>query len=805
MKYKIIFLFLLLIITYSLYAQTEKIIIKTDFNSKPIDVNWINWQTVNFDSVENNYYSRVESLKSYGVGLETKIPQEFSRKNIKIIVKGKFRNLNKSNNSVYVLSVQTEDKAFIWQGLPLKSDILKMNEWHLFIDSIFIPKLIPDNIVFKSYTWNTDAKSISDIDDLSFEFKEVQDISFLQDIKFPEYIENKEFENNVIYQNQYYILYYNENNGLYLGNKENKITKPVALVCNYYNSKNKYINTIERLIFDKKNSSDSLFKFEVEDENIKNNLILKVCANSSQIKCVTKSVFKKRVKVERIALVIPFINKESEIYKNNRKIVYSNFENEYWLDKQGLKIGKDNETFYMYHNSNVSSLQYNSVKNSLVINFDYYRDHPQIYYPLLKKDKNFFEDVSMSSYDMQDSLENSFSMFVGKPINNSIRLMKNPNGFLSTYIWTEHADWTDIRTHKAVCFGSEKVIYSKDAIGGFVKHEIPVSKSVFYCNPDEICNNHAESFKNNFTTKICNIQQNPDFLSFLKDLHINGFDIAMHTPEQYTSNNNTMNEACEFMKHTFNAATWIDHGYNNAKKNNRENIVCDGLIEKSDNFSKEIWLQNGIKYFWTPYFEEIPYFTNYNFNLSSKTPATRFGNHFPNPDSWVCPSVSKEIVFWRTNYLTDAKNSAWDYQFNNKVFDEIVENSDVIINHTYPAMVNVNNGFWQYNANNEIVINPAFDNVLKLMKQYKDSGKINFTTIKDWLNYQKLIENIEIIPISESEFKIINKNNINIDGLSFSTKAENIEIENIGKKVNGDENIFWFTIKAGESKIIKLK
>ena len=61
--------------------------------------------------------------------------------------------------------------------------------------------------------------------------------------------------------------------------------------------------------------------------------------------------------------------------------------------------------------------------------------------------------------------------------------MKNPAGFEATYIWNEHADFTDIKTNRATYFGSENVIHPDNAIGGFVKYNIPVTKSVFYDNP----------------------------------------------------------------------------------------------------------------------------------------------------------------------------------------------------------------------------------------------------------------------------------------------------------------------------------
>ena len=64
-----------------------------------------------------------------------------------------------------------------------------------------------------------------------------------------------------------------------------------------------------------------------------------------------------------------------------------------------------------------------------------------------------------------------------------IRLMNNPDGIPASMVWTEHADFSDIRTQRAVMFGSEEIVSADSAISGFVGHGIPVTKSVFYDNP----------------------------------------------------------------------------------------------------------------------------------------------------------------------------------------------------------------------------------------------------------------------------------------------------------------------------------
>jgi hypothetical protein len=55
-----------------------------------------------------------------------------------------------------------------------------------------------------------------------------------------------------------------------------------------------------------------------------------------------------------------------------------------------------------------------------------------------------------------------------------------PDGFLAAYIFTEHADAGNMRTHKAAYFGNENITDITMASGGFAGHEIPVTKNVFF-------------------------------------------------------------------------------------------------------------------------------------------------------------------------------------------------------------------------------------------------------------------------------------------------------------------------------------
>lgn len=67
-------------------------------------------------------------------------------------------------------------------------------------------------------------------------------------------------------------------------------------------------------------------------------------------------------------------------------------------------------------------------------------------------------------------------------------------GKLQQMIWTEHADYTDLQTQRAVNFGADTIEHATQARGGFVANKIPVTKSVFFSNPENVSNADRTGF-----------------------------------------------------------------------------------------------------------------------------------------------------------------------------------------------------------------------------------------------------------------------------------------------------------------------
>jgi len=480
-------------------------------------------------------------------------------------------------------------------------------------------------------------------------------------------------------------------------------------------------------------------------------------------------------------------------------------QNEYWLDKEGIKLGDADSSLIVYHNKDISSLQFDKNNNRLLVNLDWEKDHPFLRFPLENDSTDWKVEQSYSTYRRGDKRTYAFAVFAGSKAVNLPRFMKNPFGFEATYIWTEHADFSDIRTNRATYFGSEEIILADSAIGGFVKYAIPVTKSVFYDNPDNIKNFDASNGE--FKSLECAIKTDTAFSIFLDEVYAKGSEICLHTPEQFTTTPRQFDEALAFMQNKYHSSSWIDHGYNNHQQNNREDLVCDGSLKDSPFYSIEKWTEYNIRYLWNPYYEDYFTFKDFGFNSSIEKAYTGWGDFIPKPDYWQHKNKTANIYHWPTaSAMFVENNGLWDYLFNTKKFDDFIENRSVEINHCYPAWTDPKKGFWVYGNDSTIVAAEGFNKILKLMSDLRKARKLNVCTIGDFMDYRLATENVEYLILTDGRIQISNNSGRLIEGLSFATKARFVLVDRQrpNQKNTGDDLIFWFDIEVGESKIIRV-
>lgn len=549
--------------------------------------------------------------------------------------------------------------------------------------------------------------------------------------------------------------------------------------------------------------------------------------------------------ISREALVASFNIPVTEVYLKNRKSDKANFEPEYWLNKEGVLFGCDERSALIYHTPSISSLQLKTAENLLFINLDYYLDHPFAYMPFFKNGDGKLDyggdlvDQSKSNYAKGSERNNSFSINIGSLPEVTPRLMSVPYGYQSAFVFTEHADGGTIQTQRAAYFGSEDISKVADATGGFVKHNIPVTKSVFYIDSTGQQGN-----------AIFEKQNDSLLINFLDQLNKTGkYDICLHTPENLTSNRKVLEESIQFMKNRYNTITWIDHGFFGGLLN-RECLVADGLDSNSKYYSADLWKKYNTKYFWSSAVEFIDesshititsklknlkfynaYVSLWKYYLSPrelkemstiqalKELSRRYknqnelnslkphkGDTYPSPLYWQNPTRTDQFYSWATDYSQTYNDLSPEIvERENIQIDNLVNEWGIFISHGYYVRKEASKAIVE-DQNGKLIINPYFDEILRLIAQKRDKGELYTTTIRDLLDYWIKLENISFDYLPNGEVNIINKNGTPVNGLSIVLNTNKVKLN--GKvpsmKRVGADTIIWFDIKVNETMQLKI-
>jgi hypothetical protein len=789
----------LFLASFSVNAQVFFNDLEDSLNTK----HWIGLQTIDSGFAHSGrYFSRVDSLIPYGLGLESRFPASVQNKNVRLKVSGWVKSEVPLDEALFVLSLKEGSEDLLWKGIELAPLITAGEQWFYFSDSLNIPANVSATGLIKAYLWNNDGKHRMGIDDLKFEFTVIQNPTFFPEVSAK--ASNASLPDQAVFAGSYYKIFYQKKDKSLriVGRDGSTIVKNI-----WYFS--------EQIRGRKRKVKESALQFKtVEISGDRSELFLKgkdvevvlVCReNSPEIQFKIQSSYKKNQEFARQSLVLKSGQAVEEVYRKNRKADVKSYQDEYWLDKEGVRFGSKQNSLIVYHMPGISSLQLKPADSLLLINLDYEKDHPFLHFPLDNDTVDLKEDWSSSKYSEDSNRQFEFSVFVGTRARNLPRFMKNPNGFLATYIWTEHADWTDIRTNRAAYFGSENIVQAEDANGGFVFYNIPVTKSVFWDNPDEIRNTNISGGK--FNSKESSIMADTSFYSFLQEIYPLGNEICLHTPEQFTTTPQRLETALQFMQDKFASPSWIDHGYNNKIQNNREDLICDGSVKESAYFALGLWEKYGVKYLWNAYYEEYFPFTQMRFSNNLEKPYSGFGDFYPKPDYWQHPSRTASVYHWPTaSVLFVSENRLWDYYFGEKVLRHFVNDWAVEINHCYPAWTDPKKGFWIWSGDSTIIAAPGFNRTLQRMAALRDEGKLNVTTIRDFMDYQLALEQIKYEILADGAIRITNLSNKEIKGLSLATHSLLLLVNGVppSQKIVGDDVVFWFDLWAGESKTIRV-
>ena len=753
------------------------------------------WKNVrraeNNAAFSGNYVCECPSDLTYAFGFGLPIDDSIKNDNVQFSVDMMLKS-DKKPNAKFVVSLERNGETVLWNFFSLSNGFEIENQWYKTSFSLNIPNDILVKSKFNCYVLNDENETFL-IDDFNLKIRYFNIPTYLDEVDVYD-IPGKLI--NLTNSKGINILYSEKKKQIVLADDEEQLlTRPLSLfyslivgndTVEYQTSEFKKLGNSEELVFTARNSqlmADMTISYE-DDANVNFSL---------------ESNYKEDVRVLRSALLIPFLNDDFTIYRRNPFVDTCDYQNVYYLGKEGFSLNISdlmNKQLNIYHPDNVSSIQLDVTKSMAYINLDYHRDHPLVRFELLDT-VNCYIDNSSALMKRGSSLNSSFVVSLTDKAELP-RIMPVYDGYESAIIWTEHADWTDIRTHRATYFGSEDIIDIEDATGGFAYYDIPVTKSVFYNNPDSVTNfDKNQDFPGLHST----IKTDESFFDFLKQLKDKGFDICLHTPEQYTSTRENLSEALSFMKEYFASSSWIDHGYNNGFSNNREDMVCDGLDPASPYYVYDLWKENGVKFLWNASLEDMRPFEDYLYDNSLLRPYPGFGDAFPLPQVCFHPSYP-DILIWSTPCTTEpGDNWAWDYYFSYSQLNKIVDYRYVLITHIYAPWVEEFRGFWEM-KDDKAVAKEGFNKALERISQMRDELILLPTTIENYMTYQQQLRKLEYRVNEDGSVMLKNNNNETIKGLSLISVKEmsldNKKSFDKRKTCSGNEWIIWFDMEPDE-------
>ena len=728
--------------------------------------------------------------QEFGMGFSYAFPDSLQGRNLHLAFQADYRFPDTLVEGQLVFTIKQAGQYVLWKGLDLKPYANDSADWFQVSVELNLPAdhLIGNTIHF--YLWNNRQRHIL-IDNASVTLTPWTMPSFLPKIQRPDSITEDHF---VIRQND---------------SLHTPLTYPIGLVEEYI---------LEGDTFCEFHLFSMTATQPMAVTGIDTTIVALLPRNGKPVLVPTSRFFKDCLLL-RQALVVPFVDSTLTLYRRNGAVDTDWFQSEYYLDREGFKIGEGERSIVSYHQTDISSTQFDADHRVAYFNIDYWRDHPMIHYPLSDTLEDVFED--RSHCHVYDGMEwiHFIPLQIGTDVQHLPRILSIPYGYASGIVFTEHADWTDLRTHRAVLFGNEHVTKAKDAIGGFVYYGIPVTKSVFYNNPDRVSND--EISHGAFHGLHATIKTDREFERLLKQLHKLGFDLCLHTPEQYTTTPSNLQEALDYMQRRFKSTTWIDHGYNNGPMHNREDLVCDGLVQQSPSYAATQWRKHGIRYLWNAYYEENR-MEPWCFDNNLTQPYPGFGDALPNRQittlvgydhlrGSLSPALHRSeptFLTWCTpSTLEAATNEDWDYYYSEERLQKLVDQHSVHITHIYPAWVDPARGFWTYDDDSTLVAAPGMNRALARIASLRDDHELLPMTIKTYLDYYSSLFDVSYTVIDSNHIQLHNIGGAEIKGFTLLCSTPIRFDDNRFyefRKADGQYYI-WFTLKPYDTVTIQIE
>ncbi len=775
-----------------------------DMEHKDTAACWINLSTI--VEQNGNHFSRTDSLRPYGIGWQSQVPGANGHQTCQALVSLRIRSAGDNSSAKLVFVIEQRGKQVFWEGVGIVDPKRIVGTWYKVstVKQVIPAEYTATDCSFKVFVWNDNGQSAVDIDDVEVEFLQEVEPSFMPSMPKSEKVALGQFRD--LYKGPRFSLQYDKVNGaVQILSGEEKLFGDFMLCANHSGDDKKLKhypwNGFLLFVGDSMSEDGHVYRFTFRSAG--NNQLLVIVPNDGRsLDFRYRFIAGGKTNVQTHRLFFRSYLSVQEIYSNQGVLWDQDLAGEYWLGSGGVSWRTSSRQWMLYHPSSVSSIQFDASANIISVNVDDPADHPLLFWPMGTESKNQRTDRSSSLLSKGDSITCQFSLMSRENELPVPRFLDASYGREAVFIFTEHADYTTIRSNRAVYFGNDSVVKAKDAIGGFAGHHIPVTKSVFYANPDHVTVDERAGFA---TGEITSVSGSRDFEVLLKDLEESGCEIALHTPDHYSCSPGLLEESLRNMSSLFKLSTWIDHGYDNSPRSNREDLVCDGFVVGSLANVADRFKQYGIKNIWNCFYEDSSFYKDVTFNSELVTPHPAFGSSFPRNVHWNYLAVTGDLNHFRTTCTLAPKDpTMWDYLLSNERLDFLVASKDVHIVHCYPARIDSVNGFYNWRKDHWEV-DAHFESALMRLERQRDSGRLWVTTIHDYVEYSTSKQSVRYMLDANGFVALYNPGVQEIKGVTFIVKDGDVSIpgKRVQKRMVGDELIFWFDLGPGETATIK--
>lgn len=672
-----------------------------------------------------------------------------------------------------VLTVMAADSLRYWHALPINAEPAGVET--IVSGKVLLPRDYLDQAFLRVYLWNPDSVDIL-VGQAFALFRPHEAPHFLP----PAYESEPGPDFRLLFQTPDYALLYSRLTGqiVLADPRGHMLAGPFQWIVEITNNGHAISSFSDRFVFQGFRSREGEWyaAFRTADRFTSARLHVRPLS-SGAIEFRMAGRMRKTAPLSRMALVVPVHDDIVMAFDGQGRQYAPMHETSVFIGHGGMLSGAGQRRLALMQARHVASAQVDMANRRLIANLHYADAQPFIRYPRSETLRDSFSDLSHVALRHHRQLRGKVDLFVGRGSPAMPLLMAVPGGAEAAVVFTEHADWTDVRTQRAVHFGSDTIAHPSRAQGGFDKYGIPVTKSVFYHNPEQITN--MEASRGMFPGRQASLQED-DFRSLMDTLHYQGHEICLHTPEQHSSKRSWMRKSLKHMQLNYGSATWIDHGYNNHPDANRENLVGDGLIRHRRHYSADLWRKYGIRYLWNPAPEELQRFAAYGFDGNYMIPYPGFSAAFPSAVFTTHPLAEGFLLWNTTGTLEMPDDGMWDYAFSPARLERLLRYHSIWINHIYPAWALSGKGFWTWRADSSLVAMPGFDRALARLDALRKSGRLHLATLGQLAKYHEALRHVEVIPISDNQIRVINHNPFAIKGLSFVVPSEKIVVQGAG-------------------------